>query len=152
MSKDFIILVGAAITLGFTHTVLGPDHYLPFIVLARARGWNKRKTSLITLLCGIAHVLSSIIIGLVGIALGIAVFKLESIESFRGDIAAWFLIIFGFTYFIWGAQRAFRAKSHEHIHHHEDGDIHLHLHRHTGDHLHIHDSKAKSLTPWVLFI
>ncbi len=152
MSNEFIALASTAATLGFIHTVLGPDHYLPFIVLAKARKWNKGKTSLITLLCGIGHVLSSIILGLAGIALGIAVFRLESVESFRGELAEWFLIIFGFTYFIWGIYRVLRGKSHEHFHLHETGNAHLHPHKRIGDHLHIHNSETKSLTPWILFI
>lgn len=152
MSYESLVLAGTAATIGFVHTILGPDHYLPFIVLSKARKWNKGRTCLITLVCGIGHVLSSIILGFVGITLGIAVVKLESIESFRGELALWFLIIFGFTYFVWGMWLAFRSKSHQHFHQHEAGDAHLHFHDHTGDHLHIHYSEERSLTPWVLFI
>ncbi len=129
MSNEVIILVGTAAGIGFIHTLLGPDHYLPFIVLSKARQWNISKTLVITFLCGLGHVLSSVALGFIGIALGTAVFKLEAIESFRGDIAAWFLIAFGFTYSIWGIHRAIRKKSHSHP----------------------HDIKVGSLTPWVLF-
>ncbi|MGB9641886.1 MAG: sulfite exporter TauE/SafE family protein [Candidatus Ratteibacteria bacterium] len=152
MSNEFIILVGTAATIGFIHTILGPDHYVPFIVLSKVRKWSKRKTTLITLFCGIGHVLSSIILGFVGIALGVAVLKLESIESFRGDLSTWFLIIFGFTYFAWGLRQAFLRKSHEHFHQHQTGNAHAHSHKHIGDHVHIHNTEAKSLTMWVLFI
>lgn len=129
MSNEVIILVGTAAGIGFIHTLLGPDHYLPFIVLSKARQWSIIKTLVITFLCGLGHVLSSVALGFIGIALGTAVFKLEAIESFRGDIAAWFLIAFGFTYSIWGIHRAIRKKSHSHP----------------------HDIKVGSLTPWVLF-
>lgn len=129
MSNEVIILVGTAAGIGFIHTLLGPDHYLPFIVLSKARQWSISKTLVITFLCGLGHVLSSVALGFIGIALGTAVFKLEAIESFRGDIAAWFLIAFGFTYSIWGIHRAIRKKSHSHH----------------------HDIKVGSLTPWVLF-
>ncbi|MGC9337861.1 MAG: sulfite exporter TauE/SafE family protein [Candidatus Cloacimonadia bacterium] len=149
MSNEFIILAGTAATIGFVHTILGPDHYLPFIVLSKARQWSSTKTALITLLCGIGHVLSSVVLGFIGIALGIAVFKLEAIESFRGELAAWLLITFGFTYFIWGIHRAIRSRPHEHLH--ESGEVHLHPHKHIGDHSHVHSSKFGNLTPWVLF-
>ncbi|MCM8821749.1 MAG: hypothetical protein NC831_02905 [Candidatus Omnitrophica bacterium] len=43
MSGEIFVLVGAAASLGFVHTALGPDHYLPFIVLARAGKWSKKK-------------------------------------------------------------------------------------------------------------
>ena len=151
MSNEIIILVGAAAAVGFVHTVFGPDHYLPFIVLSKARQWSSVKTVMITLLCGIGHVLSSIVLGFIGIALGIAVFRLEAIESFRGELAAWLLITFGFTYFIWGIHRAIRNRPHEHFHLHESGDANSHPHRHVADHTHVHTSKSGSLTPWVLF-
>ena len=77
MSSEVIILAGTAATIGLIHTILGPDHYLPFIVLSKARQWSMLKTSVITFLCGLGHVLSSIILGFVGIALGMALFKLE---------------------------------------------------------------------------
>ena len=151
MSGEIVILVGTAAAIGFTHTIFGPDHYLPFIVLSKARQWSRTKTAVITFLCGIGHVLSSIVLGFIGIALGIAVFKLEAIESFRGEIAAWLLIIFGFTYFIWGIHRALRSRHHEHSHLHENQTSHSHPHKHLTDHSHVHSSKSVSLTPWILF-
>ena len=151
MSSEIAILVGTAATIGFVHTILGPDHYLPFIVLAKARGWSGVKTAMITLLCGIGHVLSSVVLGFIGIALGITLFKLEAIESFRGELAAWFLIAFGFTYFVWGIHRVIRNRPHEHFHVHESAEPHLHSHKHLRDHSHPHNSELGSLTPWVLF-
>jgi len=129
MSNEIVILAGAAAAIGFVHTVFGPDHYLPFIVLSKARQWSSVKTVMVTFLCGLGHVLSSVALGFIGIALGIAVFKLEAIESFRGELAAWILIAFGFTYFVWGIHRAIRNRPHTHI----------------------HTSKSGSLTPWILF-
>ncbi|MDI6736058.1 MAG: sulfite exporter TauE/SafE family protein [bacterium] len=152
MSNEFIILAGTAATIGFVHTILGPDHYLPFIVLSKARRWSNIKTAVITLLCGIGHVLSSVVLGFIGIAIGIAVFRLEAVESFRGELAAWFLIIFGFAYSVWGIHQAIRNRPHEHFHLHESGDEHLHPHKHIEDHSHVHISKFGSLTPWILFI
>ena len=70
-------------------------------------------------------------LGFVGIALGIAVFNLEEIELFRGDIAAWLLLAFGFTYFVWGVHRAIRHRRHEHWHEHGNQDGHSHYHSHT---------------------
>ncbi len=151
MSNEIAILVGTAATLGFIHTIIGPDHYLPFIVISKARGWSVAKTALITFLCGLGHVLSSIVLGFLGLALGIAVFKLESVESFRGEIAAWLLITFGFTYFVWGMHRAIRNRPHRHFHQHAEHDGHDHSHGHTEEHSHVHDSKTVSLTPWILF-
>jgi nickel/cobalt exporter len=154
MTSEILVLAGTAASIGFIHTVLGPDHYLPFIVIGRARGWTLSKTLFISFLCGLGHVLSSVVIGFVGIALGIAVFRLEGIESFRGSVAAWLLIGFGLAYFIWGLHRAIRKKPHKHLHLHAEDAQHEHLHTHQKiSHSHVHDEKAKStMTPWILFI
>ena len=146
-----LVIAGTAATLGFIHTVLGPDHYLPFIVMSRARNWTLSKTLFISFLCGLGHVLSSVILGFLGIALGVAVFKLETIESFRGGVAAWLLIGFGFAYFIWGLRRAIKNRPHKHIHFHADGEKHEHKHAHKADHAHVHGEGKKNITPWILF-
>jgi len=152
MSNEIAILAGTAASIGFVHTMLGPDHYLPFIVLARSRQWSGPKTAFVTFLCGIGHILGSIALGFAGIALGVAVFQLEAIESYRGEIAGWLLLGFGLAYFIWGVRRAIRSRPHEHAHAHEDAGAHLHSHGHTAEHTHVHIAKGRSLTPWVLFI
>lgn len=152
MTEEMFLLAGTAATIGFIHTILGPDHYLPFIAMSKARNWTGARTAIVTLLCGIGHVLGSIVLGFVGIFLGIVVFKLESLESLRGDLAGWLLTIFGLVYFLWGLRHAIRSKTHEHAHSHENGEKHSHHHSHVGEHSHAHTrSGSRSMTPWVLF-
>lgn len=148
MSNEIILLAGTAASIGFFHTVLGPDHYLPFIFMSKARKWSIFKTSWITLLCGVGHVGSSILLGVVGYYLGIALFKLESFEGFRGDLAAYAFVLFGLVYFIWGLRRAILNKTHQHKHLHADGTVHDHDHTHAESHDHVH---RKNITPWILF-
>jgi len=62
MDNSMILLSVTAVSLGFLHTLLGPDHYLPFIVLSEARKWTVKKTMLITFFCGLGHVGSSVIL------------------------------------------------------------------------------------------
>lgn len=153
MSKELSILAVTAASIGFLHTLLGPDHYVPFIALARARRWSVARTAIITLLCGIGHVGSSVVLGLVGIAMGIAVSHLEVTESFRGNIAAWLLTGFGLAYLVWGIRRAYRNKPHRHLHSHDSGESHAHEHTHDGAHAHPSEQPGrKNLTPWVLFL
>lgn len=148
-----LFLLASALSVGFVHTLLGPDHYVPFIVLAKSRRWSMLKTTIITLLCGIGHVLSAAILGIIAIAIGLTLNKLNLIESFRGEIAAWLLISFGFAYFVWGARNAIRNKKHNHFHLHVDGSAHVHEHDHSSEHVHVHLKKdLKELTPWILFI
>jgi len=151
MSSQIILLAISAVTLGFIHTILGPDHYIPFIAMSKARNWSIKKTILITTTCGLGHVLSSVFLGLMGVGFGFAVSELEFIESTRAEIAGWLLITFGLVYFIWGIKKAYRDKPHSHLHIHEDGTVHKHEHKHQKEHVHVHDSDRKSITPWVLF-
>ncbi len=152
MSTEIKALILTAFSIGFLHTLFGPDHYLPFVMISWARKWSAVKTAVITFLCGIGHILSSVVLGLVGVAFGIMVKKLEIIESFRGDIAAWLLITFGLAYFVWGLRRAYKNKPHTHSHIHLDENVHAHEHSHHDRHSHIHlDKENINITPWVLF-
>jgi ABC-type nickel/cobalt efflux system permease component RcnA len=148
MSSEIMILAGTAASIGFLHTLFGPDHYLPFIFMAKARKWTMFKTSWVTIACGIGHVGSSIMLGIIGYMFGIALIKLELFEGVRGDLAAWAFVLFGLGYFIWGLRRAIINKPHKHTHVHHDGTIHMHDHTHSNDHDHVH---KKNITPWILF-
>lgn len=148
MSNEILLLAGTAASIGFFHTLLGPDHYLPFIFMAKARKWSMFKTSWVTVACGIGHVGSSILLGIIGYIFGIALGKLELFEGFRGDLAAWAFVIFGLGYFIWGLRRAIINEPHKHPHIHTDGTVHVHKHTHAKEHDHVH---KKNITPWILF-
>ncbi|MCX6561153.1 MAG: hypothetical protein NTZ26_11665 [Candidatus Aminicenantes bacterium] len=158
MTSELTALLLTAGSLGFVHTLIGPDHYIPFIAMSQARRWTRRKTLFITLLCGLGHVLSSVVIGLAGIGLGLAVARLEGIEATRGDIAAWLMIGFGLVYAIWGIKRALRRRAHTHAHHHPHGGHdhghspdHEHVHAHAGDPAAVGPEPKANITPWVLF-
>ncbi len=151
MTAELTVLMATGASIALFHTLFGPDHYIPFIAMAKAGKWSLRKTAWITTLCGIGHVGSSVVLGLLGIALGLAVGKLEVIESARGNLAAWALIALGLVYFAWGVQRAIRNKPHAHPHVHQ-GMVHSHVHTHHDEHLHVHEQdESPNLTPWILF-
>jgi len=157
-----LLLLGVtAATVGLIHTLLGPDHYVPFIVLGRARQWSFRRTAVVTLACGAAHVGSSLLLGLLGIALGVAVQHLTHVETLRGSFASWGLIAVGLVYGAWGLHRALRGERHVHVHPepllhahahgHEQGHLHAHHHAHEHRH-HERQQDWRTLTPWVLFV
>jgi sulfite exporter TauE/SafE len=152
MDSSIALLSVTAISLGFVHTILGPDHYLPFIVLSEAKRWTIRKTMWITFLCGFGHVLSSVILGLVGIAVGISVNRLVEVESFRGNIAGWLFIAFGLVYMVISIRNIYRKRKHTHSHYHMGGDKHTHEHNHFEGHSHIHENDVVKTTPWILFL
>jgi len=117
------LLISTAAIIAFAHTILGPDHYLVFTAMGKARGWTLGRTLRVTTICGVGHILSSVLIGVVGLLLGAQLANLVAIESFRGEIAGWALFSFGLMYLAWGLRRA--GQSH---------------------------SSVKSMTPWALFI
>ena len=151
MTEATLLLITAA-TVAFMHTVLGPDHYLVFSAMGKARDWSLTKTLRITALCGIGHVLASMILGVIGIFFGSQLSSLVSIEGARGNLAGWALLAFGLVYFAWGLKRAGRNHSHVHVHRHGDLE-HSHEHNHTTEHMHAHLShKSSGVTLWAIFI
>jgi sulfite exporter TauE/SafE len=136
MSAELGALSTAALSIGFIHTLYGPDHYVPFVAMSRVGKWSLRKTILVTLLCGIGHVGSSIVIGFIGIACGIVIFQIESFEALRGDLAGWLLIAFGLVYFAWGVLRAIYNVPHRHLHIGVRGGLEAHAHENFGVHTH----------------
>jgi nickel/cobalt transporter (NicO) family protein len=152
MTSEFTLLLLTAISVAFIHTLSGPDHYLPFIMIAKARNWSLAKTSWFTVLCGLGHVGGSIVLGFIGIAFGIALAKLELFESVRGNMIAWLFTAFGLVYLVWAIYRVLRGKKHTHIHYHKNSNTHVHEHNHHAEHMHVHDEKSKAkITPWILF-
>lgn len=153
MASAMKALIITSLSIGFVHTLIGPDHYVPFIALAKARRWTLRRTISVTFLCGLGHVFSSVILGLIGIAFGVAVAKLQDMESIRGSVAAWILLAFGLAYTLWGLFEARRGGRHAYLHAH---GTHVHPagpHDHQGQHVPgSEDSPHGETTPWALFI
>ncbi len=154
MNAEASLLLATTLSLAFFHTLAGPDHYLPFIVISKARNWSTKKTFWFTVLCGLGHVGSSVILGIIGIAMGIAVSSLELWEGQRGSVVSVLLLAFGFVYLVWGIFRAIKNRPHRHLHHHGDGHVHEHEHTHSQEHVHVHEeqnNKKVNITPWILF-
>jgi ABC-type nickel/cobalt efflux system permease component RcnA len=145
-------VIASAIIIGIIHTIIGPDHYLPFIVMSKARNWSQSKTCKITVLCGLGHVGSSILLGVLAIVFGASLLTVLGIDSFRGELAAWALVFFGMTYLVWSLRKELKNKTHTHEHLHSDGSEHVHEHKHLHEHGHVHKTNSKKkMTPWVLF-
>ncbi len=139
-------LLAAAATAGVYHTLIGPDHYLPFVALGKARGWSYTKTVFTAFVCGLAHVMSSVLIGLLGIAMGTALGVLEEFEGSRADIVKWMLLAFALAYMLYGIKRGLYPP----VHRHSDGTVHSHA---DGGHSHVHGTTvSNAATFWVVFI
>jgi nickel/cobalt exporter len=130
----FAALLGAAGTVGSLHSV-APDHWAPFVAIARAQHWSRGRTARTTILCGFGHVTASVVLGLVALYLG-----LEALQAFgrrMESVAGLLLIGFGIAYAIWGLRRSVAGRLHGHSHAHYD---------------HVHDAQRRtSLTLFLLF-
>lgn len=105
------ILLASAVSVAFFHS-LAPDHWVPFVALAKGSRWKMRRLALITTLAGIGHVASSLLIGAAGLWAGWAVHRLEGVEAWRGGVAIWMLIGFGAAYTLWGLKHAQHPHPH----------------------------------------
>lgn len=43
-----------ALLTAVIHTIMGPDHYLPFVAIGKIRGYSLKKTLALTFACGVA--------------------------------------------------------------------------------------------------
>ena len=150
MSEMMVLLLSAA-SLGLIHTLLGPDHYLPFIVLSKARKWTRTRTLWITFISGVGHVLGSVVLGMIGIAMGLSLSKLEAFEASRGSLVGWMLIAFGVLYTAYGVFKYMKRGAHVHLPSflRPKSIKHAHLHLDVKE---IEEDQAGKLTPWILFL
>lgn len=140
-------------SVALMHALVGPDHWLPFVMLSRARRWTLWRTLLVTLVCGLGHVLSSVGLGLLATALGWQATRLAGVEGARGLLAAWLLLAFGVAYAAWGVRRGARRRRGLELHAH-DGSVHLHA---QGERPHAHegapdDDDSQGVAFWTLFV
>ncbi len=141
------LLVTALLT-GMIHTVAGPDHYLPFIAISKSRNYGWFQTMLWTVLCGVGHVGSAILL-----ALGFSLFAklltaahFEWLEEWRGSIAAYAMIGMGAALLLHSLHKRWKHRPHEHRHIHFDGTVETHTHAPAEFH------ESEKLSYWVVFI
>ncbi|MFN0013651.1 MAG: hypothetical protein ACKVU2_03805 [Saprospiraceae bacterium] len=102
------LLIGSLL-LSFFHALI-PSHWLPVLAIGRQEGWSAGRTLWITFVTGTAHVLSTVLVGLVLAAVGGIL--AHSIDVFTRWLAPALLGILGVFYL------------YQHYYHH-----HFHLHR-----------------------
>lgn len=148
-----LAMLVAAVLGGVIHTIAGPDHYLPFIAIARNRKYGIAKTWLWTVLCGIGHIASALAIAVLFLVFAevLSEAQLEWLEAWRGDIAAYALMGMGAAIIIYSLRRRWKHRPHRHSHVHADGSMHMHTHIHDSQHGHLHE-QGKKLSYWVVFI
>lgn len=86
------------------------------------------------------------LLGLGGAAIGWSLSKMNWLESVRGGVAGWALLVFGLAYSLWGLAK---ARSHRHFDIYEDGRVYVYQHKH-GEM--VPPAEKHAVTPSVLFI
>ncbi len=127
-------IAATGFTVAFFHAAL-PTHWLPFVLVGRARGWRRTKTILVTLGAGLGHVSVTSILGI-----GIAWFGFQ-LDERVGRLFPWligaFLVAVGLYYFwrqgrgrgichhhaVGGQHRPSAACGHEHDHSHWEEEL-----------------------------
>ena len=133
-----LLLLTAASTAAF-HALI-PDHWLPFVLAGRARGWSARRTAAVSGLSAVVHTLLSAALGLVALAVGRT--AAHALGAGLSRASGILLVLFGAAYAAW----AWRKGGHFHpggaLLHREDegvcdgreGDESIeHLHYHADD-------------------
>jgi nickel/cobalt transporter (NicO) family protein len=138
-------LLAAAAGVGFGHAIL-PDHWVPLAVLGRTRRYPLTRIARLSGLAGVAHVLVSIALGAVIIAIGLQ-FR-STIQHAQDTIIGCILIATGIGFLV--LELTGHGHHHDHDHGHDDHDHdhgNDHTHDHTHDDGHTHDSHADEPNP-----
>src|SRR5882762_1644616 len=93
MNSALLTTVAATgFTVAFFHAAI-PTHWLPFVLVSRARGWTQGKTLAVSALAGLGHVALTSLLGVVIAWFG---FQLdERSENLFPKIAGGILLIIG---------------------------------------------------------
>ncbi len=116
VTEPLAVLLVTTVTTAAFHTLI-PDHWLPFVLVARTRGWDARRTAVLTAGSALLHVTFSVALGLGAALMGrgaeAAVGLGESIEK----LSAGLLALFGLAYALYflvrgGHQHSFGMHPH----------------------------------------
>jgi nickel/cobalt exporter len=138
----------ASIGVGLGHAIL-PDHWIPLAVIGRTERYPLKKIARLSGLAGVAHVLLSIVLGAIVIAVGLG-FR-STVQSAQDTIIGCLLLATGLGFVVLelsgrghhhgpgGHTHDHGGDDHTHDHApHDDGHDHDHTHDHDGDdHAHL---------------
>lgn len=100
------IILSGAIMISLMHALV-PSHWLPLLTISKAKSWTKSETLRITLLAGLVHACSTILLGLIVSFLG------EQLKHWFDSI---FEIILPVCLILLGLFFLYRHHTHHHFH------------------------------------
>lgn len=108
----FELFIGS-LTLSILHALI-PSHWLPFIAIGKTENWSRTETLKVTAVSGFAHVLSTVLIGII---IGLIGYEISNLaETLTHLLAPLILFLVGIVYII-------LHLKHAHTHRHLDEDI-----------------------------
>src|SRR6185437_9250668 len=124
-------LIAAAAGVGFGHAIL-PDHWVPLAVIGRTQRYRLGRVARLSGLAGVAHVLVSLVLGAIIIAVGL---------QFRSQVASAQDAIVGGVLLLTGVGFGVLELTGRGHHHHD----HDHDHDHDDHHHHEPHGRARGL-------
>ena len=106
LTSDVISIVIGSFVLSVLHALI-PNHWLPVLAISRKENWSLRETVSVTFISGLAHALSTVIIGLIVGSIGVQAAR--KLEHFTYIIAPLILIVLGLFYI-------YQHHKHRHFH------------------------------------
>jgi hypothetical protein len=138
MSATAPALMAAAAGVGFGHAVM-PDHWAPLAIVGRTQRYPLRRIARLSGLAGVAHVLVSVLLGALIIAVGLQFRSI--VEDAQGFIVGGVLIATGVAFGI--AELTGRGHGHPHAHPRGHARPHTHVHPHSHAHPPAHTQERR---------
>lgn len=110
LTTDFISIIVGSLVLSVLHALI-PNHWLPVLAISRKENWTIAQTTSVTLISGLSHALSTVIIGVVIGLMGIQL--ADGISGFTHVVAPIILIALGLFYL-------YQHHRHKHFHLHPE--------------------------------
>jgi hypothetical protein len=123
MTTNAPALLAAAAGVGFGHAIL-PDHWVPIALVGRTRRYPLTRVARLSGLAGVAHVLVSVVLGAVIIAIGLQ-FR-STVQSAQDAIVGGLLIATGVAFAALELSGRGHGHNHDHPHHHDHEHSRLH--------------------------
>jgi nickel/cobalt transporter (NicO) family protein len=143
--NNTLAILLASVGVGLGHAVL-PDHWIPLAVIGRTERYPLKKIARLSGVAGVAHVLLSIVLGAIIIAVGLQ-FR-STVQSDQDTIIGGLLLATGLGFVVLelsgrGHHHGPGGHTHDHDGHHPHDDGHTH--DHDGHH---HDHAALEQRGW----
>ncbi|MBK9378808.1 MAG: hypothetical protein IPM86_11480 [Saprospiraceae bacterium] len=104
------VILSGALMISLMHAII-PSHWLPILTIGKAYKWSKNEVMRLTFGAGMAHVCSTILLGLLASFLG---------ETMKESFHQWFEWLLPVSLILFGLYFLYRHHTHHHFDLHAD--------------------------------